>query len=209
MRAKKEKEQVTNCPYCGASVKEKNLPRHLHKVHAWRVRKATQAKTGRIGHGGYAMRKWKTTKLALLATGLIAVSLVGVYAYINAQSDVAAPSTIVYEDPETGYVSNLTVKLLNPTEGETLSGVVVVRWQAVGGNDEDLRIIIQYSTDPPPWCALCPRQRWHNLATNLKNDGVYEWDTTQFPNGGYTLKILVSDGKNTAEYRSGVFTVKN
>lgn len=210
MRSKKEgEEQLTSCPHCGTSVKEKNLPRHLHKVHAWRMRKEARAKAKSIRHDGYTVRKGRTMKLALLAVGLLAVLSASVYAYFNAQSDVSAPSTVVYENPETGYVGNLTVKLLQPNGGETLSDIVDVSWLASGGGDSGPKITIQYSTDPPPWCAFCPRQTWHDLETNIENDGVFEWDTTQFPNGGYTLKVIASDGTNTAEYRSGVFTITN
>lgn len=112
-------------------------------------------------------------------------------------------------------MSDVTVKLLYPDGGETLSGVVNIHWSTSGSSE--LKIRIQYSTDPPPWCPFCPRQNWHNLATNLGNNEVFEWDTTQFPDGSYTLKVIASDETNTAEYicdgqpycGGAVFTIKN
>lgn len=210
MRSKSnDEEQLKNCPYCGASVKEKNYSKHLSKVHAWRMRKEARTKARGTGHIGYTVKKGRTTKLALLTIGILAVLSASVYAYINTQSDVATPSSVTYENPDTGQTVSLAVNLLYPNGGETLSGVVNIRWSASGGGGNEPKVTIQYTTDPPPWCAFCPRQTWHNLATNEPNDGVFEWNTAEFTNSGYTLKLIASDGTNTAEYRSEVFTIKN
>lgn len=203
MRSKKEgEEQLTSCPYCGASLKEKNLSKHVSKLHARRTMKDARSKA-RVSVK-YSVKGGRKKKLFVLGVLLLIVLAISTYAFINTRSDVASSS-----------VGGVTVKLLYPDGGETLSGVVNIRWSASGSNE--LKIKIQYSTDPPPFCPLCPRQKWHDLATNLENNGVFEWDTTQFPDGRYTLKVIASDGTNTAEYicdgqpycGGAVFTIKN
>lgn len=107
-----------------------------------------------------------------------------------------------------------TVHLLSPNGGETLTGIVTVRWDASDADTPDSRRLaegaaagltfsLQYSTDDGA--------HWSSLATDLSGVTSYSWDTLL--TAGTTrgrLRLIASDGLNTATDESdAAFTVPN
>ena len=113
-------------------------------------------------------------------------------------TDVAAPEGIVARATSSPFsVSNAgrnapVVSLLQPREGEALSGPREVRWRAWDPDGDALRIGLAYSVDEGVI--------WQPLATQLPNTGSYVWDTTTVPNCARVwLRISASDGRETVE----------
>lgn len=136
-----------------------------------------------------------------LAFGIaVAGGLAAYYALIS-----STPVTIT----ETSQNHPPKVNLLYPKGGEKLLGMAEISWLAEDQDNDVLIITIQYTSDPLPFCPACLPQNWHNIAVGESNDGSFQWDTTKLKNGEYIIKVIASDGIETAESSSGWITIGN
>jgi hypothetical protein len=94
------------------------------------------------------------------------------------------------------------VQLLYPTGGETLKGIVTIRWHAFDSEDGyDLPIYLYY---------LDEEGNWYQINDVLQNTGEYNWDTTRVPDGTYTLLVEAVNSKgNIGHDRSKPFRISN
>ncbi len=85
-----------------------------------------------------------------------------------------------------------------PAAGSNVSGIVLINWSFAG----NVLINISYSYN----------SSWVNTSTNVSNDGLYEWNTTELADSrNYTIRIMAyNDTTNMiAENASGIFTIDN
>ncbi len=96
-----------------------------------------------------------------------------------------------------------TVQVLYPNGGETIQGVVTVRWLATSPEGDTLQVDVKVSADGG--------QTWQPITSGEVNDGESDWDTTVFPNGtGYLVLVTVYGTSGTASDRSDTpFSVVN
>jgi len=89
-----------------------------------------------------------------------------------------------------GRGSQPIVLLLSPRGGEEVSGIRLIRWAAfhMAGENIQARVSLR------PWGQVA----WKPLA-ELKDQDFYLWDTREYPNGRYELRVSVSDGSKSAE----------
>jgi uncharacterized repeat protein (TIGR01451 family) len=92
------------------------------------------------------------------------------------------------------------VTLLYPNGGESLSGVVTVRWTASDADGDPLGQIVQLSCDGGV--------SWRGLAVDVLG-GSFQVNTAELPGGqGCRFRVLASDGINTGQDQSdGVFAI--
>jgi hypothetical protein len=91
-----------------------------------------------------------------------------------------------------------TVTVLSPSGGETISGTFTVEWEASDPDGDPLTYAVLYTHDGVHWGVL---------ANNL-NQTSFEWDTSQSPGGtNASIRVIVTDGINTAVDVSATFTV--
>ena len=93
-----------------------------------------------------------------------------------------------------------TVDIIFPNSGVILAlGNYTVSWDGRDSDGDNLSYNVGYSADGV--------STWVPLAVNL-NQTSYEWDTSFLESGNnYLVKIIATDGVNTGEAVSGVFTV--
>lgn len=72
---------MKRCPYCGTSVKEENLSRHVSKLHARRAMKDARSKV-RVPIK-YSVKRGRKQKFAVLGVLLLIVLTISTYAFIN------------------------------------------------------------------------------------------------------------------------------
>ncbi|MHB1294202.1 MAG: fibronectin type III domain-containing protein [Anaerolineae bacterium] len=82
------------------------------------------------------------------------------------------------------------VTLTAPAAGSTLSGPRWIRWYAADPDGTPVTTTLSL--------RLAGSSEWLPLAENLPSDGFYLWDTTQFADGAYDLRVSVSDGSFSA-----------
>jgi len=101
------------------------------------------------------------------------------------------------------------IRLLSPVGGETLSGVVEIQW-LINDTSSPVKVDLYYTTDPKPFCPTCPPQEWHEIATGKPDDGVYEWDTSDYPPSNlYMIKIKLITTSGAVENATvDAFTIK-
>jgi len=93
-----------------------------------------------------------------------------------------------------------SIKLIFPSSGFTVEGVVTIRWE---GDDRDGQNLL-YSVE----VLDILRNRWLLLSSQLVNEYAV-WTTTDLPNGNYKLKLTATDGENEAFITSDVLEIKN
>ena len=93
------------------------------------------------------------------------------------------------------------VSIFYPKGGEVLSRVTSISWRARDNNDNlDGSISLWYGNGG----------KWNIIAEGIKNNGIYEWNTTSIRDGGYLIKITaVDDSNNEGMDISGIFTIDN
>lgn len=123
------------------------------------------------------------------------------------------PAEVIYDSPDggTGGSGNVTdgsggtsgnkapsVSLLSPSSGQEVSGIVEVRWSA---NDPD-------GTAPAVNAYVRPADEstWSPLRTN--SDRAY-WDTAEWTNGEYEIKVVADDGTLQSKATVAGVTVAN
>ncbi|NIT60227.1 MAG: hypothetical protein GWN00_29675, partial [Aliifodinibius sp.] len=74
----------------------------------------------------------------------------------------------------TGGPPNTNVSVLSPAPGQVVSGQAAIEWDAENNNPA-FRISILFSEDFA--------ESWKPLAYDLPNTGIYQWDTTNQPDG--------------------------
>ncbi len=98
-----------------------------------------------------------------------------------------------------------SIKLVYPLEGENVSGIVTIKWNATDNHypKNTLKVTLKYSSDGG--------KLWHLIAKNQENDGEYKWNTTDLIDGKtYRVMVKVNDSKNNEGSNiSGAFTVDN
>lgn len=102
-----------------------------------------------------------------------------------------------------------SIRILSPAGGETLSGVVEIRWQT-NDTSNPAKVDIYYTTDHKPFCPSCPPQEWHEIATGLENTHVYQWGTSGYPpSEQYMIKVkLITMGGAVENTTANAFTIK-
>lgn len=94
------------------------------------------------------------------------------------------------------------VSLIYPNNGVVLSGAVTISWVALDNNDNlDGSISLWYSYDNG--------ETWVIIAEGIKNDGIYEWNTTSIEDGMYFLKITAIDDSGNKGEDIGTFIIDN
>lgn len=92
-----------------------------------------------------------------------------------------------------------TVTLTQPTGSTTVGDEIVVDWDASHPEDLDLTAVVQYSIDNG--------ETWESLAVDL-GAPPHAFETGFLPGSGSArLRVIVSDGFNTAQATSDSFTV--
>lgn len=94
------------------------------------------------------------------------------------------------------------VHVLAPIGGEKWSGLQEVRWQArdqVMG--QNLRVSLDISSDGG--------LRWVSLGSDVKNTGVYHWDTSRLPNGIYVIRVTADNSQAQVSQTSAPFWLSN
>ena len=95
-----------------------------------------------------------------------------------------------------------TVSLTYPNGGESVNGTITITWTASDDFDDALDIDIEYSDDAG--------DSWNTLATNVENDGSYDWDLTTLEEGDeYLVRITATDnaGLSTNDTSASTFTI--
>ncbi|MFH1365228.1 MAG: carboxypeptidase-like regulatory domain-containing protein [archaeon] len=102
------------------------------------------------------------------------------------------------------FINGTIVRLLYPEGGENLAGNVNVSWIAINSDGHALLISLYYSLDNGT--------SWNMLVENETNDGSYIWDTRNYPNDRYLLRIKATDsvsGTTVYDQTISEFTVYN
>ncbi len=96
-----------------------------------------------------------------------------------------------------------TVVLLWPVGGIVLTGEVTIQWAAQDPDHEPLTVDILLRDSP--------LSMWTAIVAGLSNEGIYTWDTRDWPDGEqYELKLLVTDGTyESSDSTSSPFTIWN
>jgi len=98
------------------------------------------------------------------------------------------------------------IKLVSPQDGETLSGVITLKWYAIDSSDTSLDIYLYYTNDKIVWSRL--NGVLHNNVD--LHSGEYQLDTTMFSDGEYIFKIEAVNNYNALSFDdSGTFTIFN
>ncbi len=88
-----------------------------------------------------------------------------------------------------------TVEILSPVGGEDWGseGTQTIRWQAQDPEGDPLRFTVQASEDG---------ERWITLALDLKDTDSFDLNVADLAGGSYFIRVLATDGFNTAEART-------
>ena len=92
--------------------------------------------------------------------------------------------------PPLEYCPSLAIdaRIVSPADGETVQGVISIEGYALAANFSYYELEYGVGTGPQAFGKLTPPQ------TRLVEGGVLEvFDTTEFPNGPYTLRLVVYD----------------
>ena len=134
-----------------------------------------------------------------------AYSMIGMYSfYIYAVDNFTNGNTSAIYNFEIADNEAPVVKDIFPAGNETLSGTIVITWDATDSYyGKNLKINISYSPDGG--------NIWKIIAVNEQNDGAYSWDTTGLDDGkNYIIEISARDGsQNVGKKKSGTFTIDN
>ncbi len=84
------------------------------------------------------------------------------------------------------------VTIEEPYVDTTVSGLARIRWNATDADGDTLRISIYVrrlgdGDDDED-------DEWREIAFDRRNNGVFDWDTTGFPDGKYEMKVSANDG---------------
>ena len=94
-----------------------------------------------------------------------------------------------------------TLSVLQPTRWNMASGTVRIAWEARDPYGAIPRVHIDLSGDGA--------SSWQVLARNLDSSGSFEWDSTQWPNGGYYVRFTADNGRQDSRVIRGPFSVTN
>jgi len=83
------------------------------------------------------------------------------------------------------------VRLLSPTPGDDLSGMQLVEWWATSSGRGPLQVSLMVRASSS--------EDWDLLLDNVPDDGFYLWNTRGHADGRYELRIVVTDGRSSAE----------
>jgi PKD domain/Bacterial Ig domain len=96
-----------------------------------------------------------------------------------------------------------TIQLLYPTEGESVNRTFSLQWTAQDAEDGmNLSIYLYLSTDYGKNCTPF-------LNNPYENSGEVLWNTTQYPNGEYTLVIEAQDSNGQVGIDNSNFQINN
>ncbi len=93
-----------------------------------------------------------------------------------------------------------SVSITRPTAGEYLSGIQEISWTSHDEDGDGLSFNISYSVDSTNWSPL---------AVELPDSPPHYFDTTAISDGGYYLRMTVTDGYSVRESVSDRFFVDN
>ncbi len=93
------------------------------------------------------------------------------------------------------------VKILSPKEGDVLTGVVNISWEATDPASKSLSINIHYRPDKG--------DTWYPIALKEVNDGSYSWDTNLVSDGIYDIRVVADNGELIAGTTLSVIEILN
>ena len=96
-------------------------------------------------------------------------------------------------------ISPITLSLIYPVGGETVGGILPIKWNATS-IDGKIKIKIEYRNETGEWKLI---------AENEENDGIYEWDTTHLEKEEkYKIRITAIDEDGNEKFNeSDYFTI--
>gem|GEM_PF-4153223 len=83
------------------------------------------------------------------------------------------------------------VNILSPKSGDVWNGRKKIRWEAKDSKNNQIKINI--------YISAYGEENWSTIANGEENDGVYEWNTAQMPDGIYKIKVVANNGISAAE----------
>ncbi|MDI6791353.1 MAG: Ig-like domain-containing protein [bacterium] len=102
------------------------------------------------------------------------------------------------------YAPVVTLRALNGSETQPLSGMITISWTATDTDGDKLTVDIAYSSDGGT--------TWKTIAAGVANTTSYYWDTTSLPDGNYQIRITADDGdtaSGTGSVISAGFNINN
>jgi hypothetical protein len=116
--------------------------------------------------------------------------------------DLQANSDLAQNLYDQGFETH-DVTIVSPNGGEELAGTVDISWNTLSATGNPLTLDI--------YCSRDRGHSWVQIATAEEDDSVYQWDTTQLPDGTNCLiRMVANDGILIGEDKSdAIFTVNN
>jgi len=135
--------------------------------------------------------------------------------YVNiCTPSVDSDTTYEITASKTGYVqgatsivikntASISINILHPNGGETLSGIVNVSWNIINPSEKDYSLTLRYKYLSDQWATI-----FENLETT---EDFYLWDTNSLTNGyPYWLKISLNyDSATVSDATDDYFTIDN
>ncbi len=99
--------------------------------------------------------------------------------------DLAHNSDLAQSLYDIGFITDW-VHVLSPNGGEVISGTYTITWEDSSALGAPLTVDIAYSPDNG--------ETWHDIVTELPDQGYYEWNTIGLPDGTrYRIRVTVHD----------------
>ena len=102
------------------------------------------------------------------------------------------------------------VVLKYPQAGDTVSGIIKIRWRIYNMDEDNLICRVSYSTDGGNiWIKIT--QTTTGLPSKSSDDEWMYWDTTEVPDGSmYLIQVTCNDGlEERSDSTDGYFTIDN
>jgi hypothetical protein len=87
-----------------------------------------------------------------------------------------------------GTYSPLDVTFLSPALESSVAGTQLIRWLA--SNSEHTPLLANLMV------RATDQTEWQPLLIEAPNDGFYVWETSDYPDGSYELRLVVTDGES-------------
>ncbi|MGI6368675.1 MAG: hypothetical protein ACOX2L_10055 [Anaerolineae bacterium] len=92
-----------------------------------------------------------------------------------------------------------TLRLLQPQADQSFAGSVLVAWEAIAPQGQEIRIALEYSVDGA--------QTWNPIISDLANIGRYLWQTVYLRDGTYRLRVTAATEAGTVQQTSAPFVL--
>jgi len=116
--------------------------------------------------------------------------------------DLQANSDLAQNLYDQGFETH-EVTVLYPNGGEELVGTAQISWETLSATGNPLTLDI--------FCSRDRGKTWLEIASEVAEDSIYQWDTSEFPDGvNCLIRLVATDGILIGEDKSdGVFTINN